>query len=173
MIKYFFISVFVLITISVNAQKVNFNRSIGTRGIGLSVMFLNKAYGLEAFYKKKIAYQFNYMIAVNYFQGKAEYSNFESYNIENKYDYEFINLSGKLIVSAGAKINLGVENIVSTIENQNKNFFTIGGGVLIITDFYITRRFALHVEGSINTNFKSEIYKNYYRINTGFKFLML
>ena len=155
------------------AQKVNFSRNIGTKAVGLSFLYQNGAYGGELTLEKKIAYQVNYCVGLNYFQGDTEYSDFVCYGLENTGIYEFLNLNDKLLLGAGLKLNMGIEDIRSRVEDKKIRKFIIGMGAMARIDLFITRRLSLFVNGSYNLNFKSELYKNNLRANTGLKIILL
>ena len=155
------------------SQKVNFSRNIGTKAVGLSFLYQNGAYGGELTLEKKIAYQLNYCVGLNYFQGNTEYSNFASYGLENTGIYEFLNLNDKLLMGAGLKLNMGIEDIRSQVEDKEIRKFMIGMGAMARIDLYITRRLSIFVNGSYNLNFKSELYKNNLRANSGLKIILL
>jgi len=173
MTRYLIIVIIILLSQSGFSQKVNFSRSIGTKAIGISAIFQNEAYGGELSFEKKISYQLNYCISLNYFQGTTKYSNFISYGFENKGIYEFLNLNDKLLLGAGLKLNMGIEEIDSKVEEKKISKFMIGTGLMVRVDLFISKRLSIFVSGSYNCNFKSEIYNNHYRINTGIKFLLL
>lgn len=173
MTRYLIILLISLLSQSGFSQKVNFSRNIGTKAVALSAIFQNGSYGAELAFEKKVAYQVNYMIALNYFQGSTEYSDFSAYSLENTGMYEFANLNDKLFLAAGLKLNMGMEQIRSKVEQESTSNFMIGVGLPLRIDFFLAKRLSIFVTGSYNLNFKSEIYNSNLRANTGLKIILL
>jgi len=173
MTRYLIIILISLLGQSGFSQKVNFSRNIGTKAVGLSFLYQNEAYGGELTLEKKIAYQLNYCVGLNYFQGNTEYSDFASYGLENTGIYEFLNLNDKLLVGAGLKLNMGIEDIRSKVEDKKIRKLMIGMGAMVRMDLYISKRLSIFINGSYNWNFKSKIYTNNLRVNTGLKIILL
>jgi hypothetical protein len=158
----------------VNAQdKVSFSQSIGNRSIGAGIVLTQQAMGAAIFFEKKIGYRLNYQFKGLYYSGNSEYSGFQFYGADNQLAYEIYNFKNRLLISSGLKLHAGLENITSRVEDRNKKFASVGGGLSGQTQLFISNRVSLYAQLSLNHNFISKVYESFWQIQSGIKILII
>ncbi len=166
---------FVVLALSagLRAQKISYYRSIGTNAIGLSGVLQPCSYGISLDIEKKAAYQLNLLFGADFTQGNSGYSRFQIYMFDSKCMYEIFSFHNNFILSAGAGIYIGMEDLHSTVENKERKFFVFGTSLMIRAELYISKRICLFTNAGANKNFKSEVYNTFFQINPGIKILLI
>ena len=155
------------------AQKISYYRSIGTNAIGIGGVLQTGSYGLDLDIEKKVGYQLNLLFSADYTQGKSGYSSFQIYKLNSKCIYEIFSFRNNFILSSGAGLYIGMEDLHSKVEEKGKEIFVFGAGITLRTEMYISKQICLFANATINKNFKSQIYNTFFQINPGIKILLL